>query len=99
MINTSQIYNQGDRERPRGEECEMPPYCRLSLLVMILTVVRVLCEARVLKAWYGCAMPGLHAQLLSLAVRKATKAGHGGLGTRLQWQTFTTSTAPDNDKL
>ena len=57
MINTSQIYNQGDHERPSGEEYEMPPYCRLSLLVMILTVVRVRCEARVLKAWYGCAMP------------------------------------------
>jgi len=28
--------------------------------------------------------PGLHAQLLSLAVRKATKAGRGGLGTRLR---------------
>ena len=26
--------------------------------------------------------PGLHAQLLSLAVLQATKAGHGGLGTR-----------------
>jgi len=24
--------------RGRGEDCEMPPYCRLSLLVMVLTV-------------------------------------------------------------
>ena len=30
--------------------------------------------------------PGLHAQLLSLAVRK--KAGHGGLGTRLSCPAF-----------
>jgi len=33
----------------------MPPYCRLSLLAMVLTVVCVCCEARILKAWYGCA--------------------------------------------
>ena len=35
----------------------MPPYSRLSLLAMVLTVVRVCCEARVVKAWYGCAVP------------------------------------------
>ena len=35
----------------------MPLYCRLSLLAMVLIVVHVCCEARELKAWYGCAAP------------------------------------------
>ena len=47
----------GRRERPRGEERQIPLCCRLSLLKTVLAVVRVRCEARVLKAWYGCAAP------------------------------------------
>jgi len=56
----------------------MPPYCRLSLLAMVLIVVHVCCEARVLKVWYGCAVPE-NASVADIYYRYEYSSAHGGL--------------------